>query len=61
MTTSAYLTSYDALICNDCAPTFPQHTLTPITNDDITDVFGYDSACCEECKTKIHDGLAIAV
>lgn len=69
----AYLTKYDALLCVGCA-TDTTHLvgegrrwlagLTPLDEqlfrECVVDVYGYDSARCEECQTVLYDGLAAA-
>ena len=60
----AYMTTYDALLCRDCAETHPEMRdrhhggLLGLVRADLADVYGYDSVRCEECKTVVYDGLA---
>lgn len=56
MAAETYLTDYEGLVCADCA-THPPERLTPVSKAELCDVYGYDSAHCEECAVVLYDGL----
>jgi hypothetical protein len=61
---TALLTTYNAIVCDDCSHDFPEHKqaqMLRLTEADFSDVWGYDTAICEECKTVLYDGLAAGV
>ena len=66
--TVAYLTRYDALLCVVCATdrrrlVGDSRSLTPLNGDLFhqccVDVYGYDTARCEECQATLYDGFAV--